>query len=332
MVVLILGGTVFLGRHVVEALLARGHDPVLFTRGLHGAELFPQCERITGDRTTDIHRIGDRRFDAVVDTSGYMPAAVRASAEFLKARAERYLFVSSVSVYRSDVESPQEDSPLDVLESDGSLEAFQVERYGGLKALCEAAARVQFGEGRTTVVRPGLIVGPHDPTDRFTYWPLRVGEGGAVLAPGDPSAFVQFIDARDLATWTVTLLERAVSGTFNAVSPPRTWTFESMLEACRVAARSHARFVWVSDAFLEEAGVEPWMGLPLWLPASAGAPGLQNALVARALETGLRCRPIEQTTRDTLEWARTRDAAHEPKAGISRARERELLQAWSDSR
>jgi 2'-hydroxyisoflavone reductase len=327
-----LGGTVFLGRHVVEALLARGHEPMLFTRGRRNPDLFPECERITGDRTTDLERIGARRFDAVVDTSGFLPAPVRDAAAYLAGRAERYVFVSSVSVYSAHVASPNEESELAALPAGVSSDEFAIEQYGALKALCEEAARTAFGSDRTIVVRPGLIVGPHDPTDRFTYWPCRLARGGDVLAPGRPDNPVQFVDVRDLATWMVSLLERPAAGTFDACAPRGAWTFDDVLRACRAAAQSDARLVWVEDAFLESAGIEPWMGLPLWLPPSAGAPGLLNVEASRAKQAGLVCRPLTETAFDTLQWAGAREPGHEWKAGIAPERESEVLAAWRERR
>jgi 2'-hydroxyisoflavone reductase len=326
--VLVLGGTIFLGRHAVEALRRRGHEVVLFTRGLHGVELFADLERITGDRSESLAALGDRSFDAVIDTSGYLPEAVRASARHFAGRANRYLFVSSVSAYETGLPGPiGEDAPEAELTAEMPRDP-RGEAYGPLKVLCEREVRASFGSQRSIVVRPGLIVGPHDPSDRFTYWPRRVAEGGDVLAPEPPEAPVQFVDARDLAEWFVTMLESGAAGTYNATSPADQFTFECVLAACRDATQSDARFVWVDPAFLEAEGVGPWMELPLWIPASLGEPGFYDVDVRRALASGLSIRRLDETVRDVLAWLRERPPP-EWKAGLAPERERALLSRWS---
>jgi len=322
--ILVFGGTIFAGRHIVEALLDRGHEPVLFHRGKSGAELFPGVERILGDREADLARLSERRFDAVVDPSGYVPHVVRASAELLAPRAGRYLFISSINAYAS-TENSVEGAPLARLPEGVSDAVYDEEYYGPLKALCEGAAREAFGAERTIVVRPGLIVGPYDPTDRYSYWPARMARGGEVLAPNSPADPVQFIDARDLAAWIVTLLESGAHGEFNAVSPRDAFTLGDVLEACRTAAANDARLTWVENAFLEAQGVGPWIELPLWIPPSLGIPGFFDIDVTRALDTGLRVRAPLETARDTLAWLRTRPADHVWAAGMTPEREAELL-------
>jgi len=319
-----LGGTIFAGRHIVEALLERGHEPVLFHRGRSGSELFPGVERSLGDRETDLARLGEQRFDAVVDPSGYLPHVVGTSAALLATRADRYLFISSINAYES-TERSVEGSPVAQLPDGVSDAVYDEQYYGPLKALCERAACEAFGADRTIVVRPGLIVGPYDPTDRYSYWPARMARGGQVLAPNSPDDPVQFIDARDLAAWIVTLLETQAQGEFNAVSPRDAFTLGDVLEACRAAAANDARLTWVENAFLEAQGVGPWMELPLWIPPSLGIPGFFNIDVSRALATGLRVRSPLETARDTLAWLRTRPADHVWSAGMTPQREAELL-------
>jgi 2'-hydroxyisoflavone reductase len=323
--VLVLGGTIFAGRHIVGALLQRGHEAVLFHRGRSGAELFAHCERILGDRATDLERIGARTFDAVVDPSGYLPRVVRASAHYLAGRAERYLFISSVNAYDSTCERFTETSPPAELPPDVSDDAYDDRYYGPLKALCERAAADAFGAERTIVVRPGLIVGPYDPTDRYSYWPARMARGGEVLAPNSPADPVQYVDARELAHWIVGLLETRAHGAYNAIFPEDAFTLGDVLEACREAAGSDAHLTWVGNAFLEANGVGPWMELPLWIPPSLGIPGFFKIDAARALATGLRVRSPLDTARDTLAWLRTRPADHRWAAGLSAERERALL-------
>ena len=324
--VLVLGGTGFLGRHVVEALLARGHEPTLFNRGRTRPGLFPGVERRTGDRDGDLDALAGGRWDAVVDTSGFVPRVVRASAELLEPLAGRYLFVSSVSAY-ADLSRPgtTEDAPTAELEEE--TEAYRGPAYGALKALSERAVRDVYGD-RATIVRPGLIVGPWDPTNRFTYWPVRIAAGGDALAPEPRDGAVQVIDARDLAEWCMTLLEDDRGGTFNAVGPEL--TLEGVLEECRRVAGSDARLRWTPAEWLAEQGVGEWMELPLWIVDPEFA-GMQRVDAARAVSAGLRFRPLAETIADTLAWARSGEGPADPPAGLDHDRERELLASLSSS-
>jgi nucleoside-diphosphate-sugar epimerase len=325
---LVLGGTVFLGRAVVESALAGGHEVTLFTRGRTNPGLFPDAERLRGDRDGDLRALEGRTWEAVVDTCGFVPRIVRQSAELLEAAVERYVFVSSVSAYADLSSPPDESAPLAQLEDADSEEVMR--DYGGLKAACERVVEDVFGD-RATIVRPGLIVGPHDPTGRFTYWPRRVAGGGAVLAPGPPEAPVQIIDVRDLGDWLVALAKRGPGGAFNAIGPSEPLTFGEMLEACRAATGSGAKLVWVDGERLVEAGVEPWSDLPLWLPGDEHA-GMLRTPVARAVAAGLRFRPLAVTIVDTLAWdaevggepPRQEDGRYKAQT-ISRERESELL-------
>ncbi|MBV8074633.1 MAG: epimerase [Candidatus Eremiobacteraeota bacterium] len=323
--ILVLGGTRFLGRHVVEALLARGgSEVVLFNRGRSNPDLFPQALTLLGeraDRRLDFGRAGE--IDAVVDLSGHLPGDVRRSAEATRG-AKTYCFISSVSVYANSAEPPDESTPVAHLAEGADPDTFSIENFGALKALCEDAVRETFGAERSLVIRPGLIVGPHDPTDRFTYWPVRVARGGDVLAPRDPELPVQFIDVRDLAAWIVAALAARLSGVYNATCAPGP-TLGELLERSRNVSGADARFVYLDEAFLEEAGVAPWSELPLWIPRSANEDGLMRTSVARALADGLRIRPLDETIAATLAWARERDPGWTWKAGLSAERERELL-------
>jgi 2'-hydroxyisoflavone reductase len=315
---LLLGGSRFLGRALADAALTRGHELTFFNRGLTNPGLYPGVERLTGDREGELEELRERTWDAVIDTCGYLPRPVRASVEAL-AGSGLYCFVSSVSVYADFSVPADETSPVAEL---GELSADEVtdESYGALKALCEDVVRETFGE-RSLVIRPGLIVGPHDPTGRFTYWPHRVARGGEVLAPGPPTRPTQVIDVRDLAEWTLSLCERSASGTYNAIHPGV--SFAELLDTCRAVSSSDARFTWVSDEFLLEQGVGEWMELPLWIadPALAAADRVD---VSRAVAAGLRFRPLGETVRATLELAATTETV-----GLARAREAELLRAWS---
>lgn len=335
MKILILGGTIFLGRHLVEAALVRGHEVTLFNRGQHNPELFPQVEKLHGDRDGGLAVLEGRRWDAAIDTCGYVPRIVRASAEMLARAVDHYTFISTISVY-ADPSQPDisEASPVGQLE-DETIEEVNGETYGPLKALCEQAAESAM-PGRVLNVRPGLIVGPHDPTDRFTYWPMRVARGGEVLLPDRPEMPVQIIDARDLAEWTIQMIDGDRTGVFNATAPVQPYAFQSIINACLQVAKetvgSHTAgwevsFTPVDEAFLVEAGVGPWMELPLWLPGDEEA-GIMAVDISRAIAAGLTFRPLVRTTVDTLTWAQGRPSDHQWRAGLKPERERELLRAW----
>ena len=270
--VLVLGGTVFLGRHVVDELLGHGARVTTFTRGAHPEPALPSVTRLHGDRTAALDALPRDGWDAVIDTCGFVPRVVSASAEHLQA-AGRYLFVSTISVYDTTQPAIDESSPL--ASPVPPTETVDAQSYGPLKVLCENAVADVFG-ARCAVVRPGLIVGPYDPTDRFTYWVERGARGGAMLLPAPPEAHVQFVDVRDVATFIVRALYAAYSGTYNVTSPPGTLTFATLPRPCRLAAAANARPVWVDPDFLESHGVEPWSDLPLWLPESLGERGMSN--------------------------------------------------------
>ncbi|MGD8584499.1 MAG: SDR family oxidoreductase [Chloroflexota bacterium] len=319
---LILGGTVFLGRHLVEAAIAREHEMTLFNRGQHNPELFPGAEKLRGDRDGDLNALRGREWDAVIDTCGYVPRVVAQSADLLVETVERYIFISSISVY-ADASRPgvNEDSPLLVPET--GTEEITGESYGPLKVACEQVVEQSF-PGRSLIIRPGLIVGPHDPTDRFTYWPVRLHRGGDVLAPAPRNAPVQVIDVRDLAEWIIRCIEEGTTGVLNATGPEHPLTMAEMLHLCREAIDSKARLRWLPADYLLAAGVEPWSDLPLWLADDETA-GLLATDVSRALATGLVFRPLSQTARDTLAWAHSRPAGHQWRAGLSAEREQALL-------
>ena len=320
MKLLVLGGTKFLGRAAVAAALDRGHEVTLFNRGETNPGLFPEAEKLRGDRTGDLSSLAGRRWDAVIDPSGYVPHVVRRSSEALRRSAGRYLFVSSISVYADLSSGPDEDSPradLGDMPADELLSAY--ENYGPLKALCEDAAWDVFGD-RATVVRPGLIVGPHDPTGRFTYWPHRVARGGELVVPAPPERTVQFVDVRDLGDWLVELLERDEDGAFNATRSGVPWS--ELIETARSVTRSDAEPVWVPDEFLRDHEVGEWMELPMWL-SDPDWVGMNQADVSRAEAAGLVHRPLEETVRGALDDAETTDDA-----GLKPDRERELIEAW----
>jgi 2'-hydroxyisoflavone reductase len=323
--VLVLGGTIFLGRHLVDAAVARGHDVTLFNRGHTNPALYPDVERLRGDRDGDLRALAGRRWDAAIDTSADLPRWVRASAGLLAERVDHYTFVSSCSVY-ADTSRPgvDETAPVQALADETVEPIVDAATYGALKALCEREAEGAFA-GRALVARPGLIVGPHDDSGRFTYWVHRIAGGGDVLAPEPRSQPVQLIDARDLAEWTVEMAEARATGVYNATGPTVPITIEELLRAIVDATSSDARLVWVGEDFLVREGVEPWTHLPLWL-APETYPELAGFLsvdVSRAVGAGLRFRALAETIGATLEHATpTRDA------GLSAKREADLLAAW----
>jgi 2'-hydroxyisoflavone reductase len=320
MKLLVLGGTKFLGRATVEAALARGHDVTLFNRGHTNAELFPEVEKLHGDREHNLSPLAGRTWDAVVDPSGYVPGVVRASAEQLVDSTGFYLFVSSVSVYADRSGTMVEENALESLgdlPADRLLEDYS--NYGALKAVSEKTVAETYPDAHANV-RPGLVVGPHDPTGRFTYWPHRVARGGDVAAPAPPDDRVQFIDVRDLAQWMVEVCERREGGAFNAVNEGIPWA--ELLETCRKVSHSDARFVWIDGQFLLDQDIEQWMGLPMWIEDDEDK-GLHRVDVSRATGAGLTFRPLEETIQATVELAEPTDAA-----GLSPEREAQLLQAW----
>jgi 2'-hydroxyisoflavone reductase len=322
MKLLVLGGTKFLGRAAVEAALARGDEVTLFNRGETNPELFPEVEKLRGDRDGDLSALEGREWDAVIDPSGFVPRLVRASAEALRGSVGHYLFVSSASVYAEPyVAGFDESAP--TLEPEWESEEV-LAHYGELKEACEEVVSEVF-PGAHTNVRAGLIVGPHDASGRFTYWPMRIAAGGEVLAPGSPDGSTQFIDVRDLGAWLVTACAERAVGPFNATGEPV--TFGEVLAACP----GDAKITWVDEAFLLEHEVGPWMELPLWIPGEEQA--FLQMSVARARAAGLETRPLAETARDTLAWAQETGAALTTEApygtaGLDPAKEAELLDAW----
>jgi 2'-hydroxyisoflavone reductase len=317
---LVLGGTKFLGRAAVETALAAGHEVTTFTRGRTNPELFPEAERLRGDLTGDLDLLAGRSWDAVIDLDPtQLPRHALRRAEALRESVGHYVFVSTISVYADLSEPVGEGSPvLDPPEPEP--EAFGVELYGGLKVGSERAVLEVFGD-RAAIVRPGLIVGPHDPSDRFTYWPVRLAAGGDALAPGSADAPLQLVDARDLAAWLVRVAVERTSGVFNATGPAEPLTLGETLERVNAAVGGTARLVWTDEQRVLDAGVQPWMELPLWLPGTE-ADNLMRADVSRAVAAGLAFRPLEETARDTLAWAQ--EAGPQAKT-MDRAREREIL-------
>lgn len=350
--ILVLGGTGFLGPHFVEAARANGHALTLFNRGKSNptrfsGEEFRDIEQLQGDRKADMAALqGDRRWDAVLDTSAYIPADVTRSAKLLASRVRQYLIVSTISVYaKTDTPGQDETAPLATL-ADPTVTEVTGESYGGLKALCEKAAEAEM-PGRTTVVRPGLIVGPGDTTDRFTYWPARADRGGEILAPGSAQDPTQFIDVRDLAEFLLLTLEQRHIGTYNADAREGAITMGALLTACQAVSKRmntiqcvrapcpqppghDSTLTWVPADFLEAQNVAPWQDMPVWIPAQGDHKGFGRISTQRARAIGLKYRPIETTVTDTLTYWRElpEERRATPKAGLTPAREAEVLKAW----
>ncbi|BAV99315.1 NAD-dependent epimerase/dehydratase family protein [Lysobacter enzymogenes] len=331
---LVLGGTGFLGPHFVEAARKRGHTLTLFNRGKTNPDKFSgedyrDIEQLHGDRKTDLSALaGERQWDAVLDTSAYIPADVTRSAKLLAPKIKQYVLVSTISVYAKNDVPSDENSPLAVL-ADPTVDKVSNETYGGLKALCEKAAEAEL-PGRTTVVRPGLIVGPGDNSDRFTYWPARADRGGEILGPGSAQDPTQFIDVRDLAAFLLTTIERGQFGIYNADGEPGTLTMGALLRESQRASGKKSSVTWVPADFLEAQKVSAWGDMPAWIPARGEYAGFGRTSVSKARAAGLTYRPLRETVRDTLAWWRKlpEERRAKPKAGLSAQREGEVLAAW----
>lgn len=324
MKLLILGGTVFLGRHLVEAALARGHEVTLFNRGQHYPELFPHVEKLRGDRSGDLSALRGRHWDAVIDTSGYLPRIVHASAAMLANAVDHYIFISSISVYADfSTLGMEEHAPVSKLE-DENEEEITDETYGALKALCEQAAEAVLPD-RVLNIRPGLIVGPDDPTDRFTYWPYRVAQGGEMLAPGRPDQQTQFIDVRDLAAWIVGMVEAGKTGVYNATGPDYILTMGQFLAECQAETRNPIRLTWVGDAFAMDM-MEQGVNWQPWAPDTYA--GVRAVNCTKAFADGLTFRPLADTIRDTLTWKAGHPLDAERRSGLKPEQEAQLLQDW----
>lgn len=334
---LILGGTTFLGRHLVEAARSGGHDVTLFNRGQTNPDLYPELHTIIGDRDGNLDALEGRMWDTVIDTSGRLPRLVKASATLLADACDQYIFLSSVSVYSErDAKDIGEDAPLAQLANEESEDV--VADYAALKVLCEREVTAAMS-GRALNVRAGLLVGPYDNTARFTYWPWRIAQGGEVLAPGKPARTIQLIHARDLADWLTHAAEERLTGTLNATGPEHPLTMGDFLDACRQVTSSTAQFTWVDEDFLLDHEVIAFTELPLWLRQASE--GMLAVNIQKARAAGLRSRPIEDTIRETFGWHAKLCAEGdgrscglyrvEGKAGLNPQRERSLLEIWHAS-
>jgi 2'-hydroxyisoflavone reductase len=332
--ILILGGTGFTGPYQVRYALSRGHEVTTFNRGkTHPGELPNEVEQLVGDRNGKLDALKDRQWDVAIDNPTTLPAWVRDAAQVLKGKVERYVFVSTISVYADTSKGVDETAPL--AKYDGSdpfretLEAMKAsgyKTYGPLKALSEQEAEKWF-PGKTLIVRPGLIVGPRDETDRFTYWPVRIDRGGEVLTPGTPNDPVQLIDARDLAEWTIRMVENRETGIYNATGPAKPLGIGEMLDRIKGALDSKAKFIWAPADFLKAQKIEAWSDMPVW---TGDESGMARTSISRALAKGLTFRPLADTARDTFAWfkSQSQDRQSHLKAGLTPEREAEVLAAW----
>ena len=330
--ILILGGTGFIGPNQVRYAVARGHKVTVFNRGKTNPGTLPAgVEQLVGDRNGNLEALKDRKWDAVIDNPTTLPRWVRTAGEVLKGNANQYLFISTLSVYADNSQPNMDETAATATLADPNVEQVTGETYGGLKALAEKEAEKAF-PGKTTIVRPGLIVGPGDNTDRFTYWPVRIARGGEVLAPGNPTDRVQIIDARDLGEWTIRLLEQKAYGTFNAVGPITPFSMAELLYGIRavVSGSTPVSFTWVPASFLEEQKVAPWSDMPVWIPAEGEYAGFGQRSNKRAVAAGLTFRPLADTAKATLDYHESRTAERKAKlrAGVTAEREKEVLAAW----
>jgi len=332
--ILILGGTGFTGPAQVRYALGRGHKVTTFNRGkTHPGELPSDVEQLVGDRNGKLDALKDRQWDVAIDNPTTLPAWVRDAAQILKGNVDRYVFISTISVYADTSKGVDESAPLQKYEgADAFKETLEAMRasgyktYGPLKALSEKEAEKWF-PGKVLIIRPGLIVGPGDETDRFTYWPVRIERGGDVLAPGAPTDPVQFIDARDLAEWTIRMVESRETGTYNATGPAKPLGIGDMLGKIKDALSANANFTWANAEFLKEQKVQAWSDMPVW---AGDELGLARTKIGGALTKGLTFRPLADTARDTLAWfkSQSQDRQSHLKAGLAPEREAEVLAAW----
>lgn len=322
--ILILGGTSFLGPHLVEELQKHGHEVTVFNRGMQNASFLNKVEILQGNRDGDLNALNNRWWDAIIDTSGHLPRLVEDSSKLLEKATAHYTFISTIGVYENfHTFNIDESYPLAKLE-DETNEAINEKTYGALKAACERVVERYF-PNNSLVIRPGLIVGPRDPTNRFAYWPLRILDGGEVLAPGTPKQNLQFIDARDLAKWIVAMVEGQQTGFYNATSS--TLSFEKLLKTCMQISKKTTSLTWVSEDFLIDHGVQDWTELPLWLSYRRNMPGFLNVNPQRAIQAGLSFRPLTETISAIIDWEK-QNRKDVVKIGLDRIKEQDLLTLW----
>jgi 2'-hydroxyisoflavone reductase len=337
--ILILGGTGFTGPEQVEYAIQRGHSVTLINRNKTRPDFFKgRVEQLIGDMNGDMSALKGKKFDVVIDNPTTLPAWVRNVAQYMEGNTDHYIFISTISVYPDNSKPGADESdgltPLpEGLDPYAAAPADAGRYYGALKSFSEKEVEKHY-PGKNTIIRPGLIVGPLDRSDRFTYWPYRIDKGGEVMAPGTPNDPVQFIDARDIAEWTIRMAENKTPGVYNATGPKSPMTLGEMLEGIKKAINSNATFTWVPAEFLQEQKIRPWSNMPVWIPPVGDTAGFMRRSIAKAQSKGLTYRPLEVTARDTLAWNKTRPEADLQKlaagatAGISAEREKQVLDAW----
>lgn len=340
--ILIIGGTGFTGPEQVEYALARGHEITLFNRNRTGPDMFKgKVNQLIGDLNSDTSALQGKKFDVVIDNPTTLPAWVRNVAQYVRGNTGHYIFISTVSVYAENG-TPNADEAAATLPMSEGLDPYTLDRqdagrhYGELKARSELEVQQQYGD-RFTIIRPGLIVGPLDPTDRFTYWPVRVDRGGEVLAPNSPDDPTQFIDSRDIAEWTIRMAEmgpKDAGGIYNATGPRPPLTMGGFLNGLKPITTTKSQFTWVPADFLKAQNIRGWRDMPTWVAPTPQTAGFSKRNIDRALAKGLTFRKLEVTARDTLAWHKTRPQADQKKladgatSGISAQREAEVLAAW----
>lgn len=326
---LVLGGTGFIGPHMVREALRRGHEVTLFNRGRTNDDLFPDLETLIGDRNGQLDALSGHTWDAVIDNSGYVPRHVADSARLLAPSANHYVYISTVSVYASLAEPVDENAPLAVMD-DESVEEVTNETYGPMKALCEKRAAAEFGEDRLTILRPTYICGPGDRTDRYTWWPVRTMRGGEMIWPGTPDDLIQIIDVRDLASFTIDAVERHFTGTYNTVTPAGEFSMGDLLGDCLAVTAANMTPVWMDYGFLSAQDTGTGNAFPIWSPPLPEYAGDAKVSGARARAQGLVNRPTRETARDTVEWWRAQpaDRTKTMRAGLTPEIEAALFAAW----
>jgi len=324
MKLLILGGTQFVGRYMVESALKAEHEVTIFNRGKTNQHLFPAIDKRVGDRNGDLSSLEEGEWDAVIDVSGYVPSQVKATTELLKGRVKHYTLISTVSVYSDFTNGPAVVGETKLAEMTEETEEINGSTYGPLKQKCEEIVKEAFGD-QSLCIRPGLIVGPDDPTDRYTYWVYRVGKGGTVAAPGEPTREIQWIDVRDLSEWTIRMIEKQATGTFNAAGLATNPTMEEYLNTVKKVTNSDAEIEWISDEILTNHEVSPFVEVPFWIPKNDTHPdGFILADATEAIKQGLTFRTPEETISDTFVWQLARKN-HQWKAGLSEEKEKTIL-------
>lgn len=329
--ILVLGGTGFIGPHMVREALRRGHDVTLFNRGKTNNKLFPDLVSLIGDRDNGLDALMGGKWDAVVDNSGYVPRHVADSARLLSPSISHYLFISSISAYASFAEANHENSPLAIM-PDETVEEVTGETYGPMKALCEQRAAAEIGGDRLTILRPTYICGPGDHTDRFSYWPVRTMKGGEMLWPGTPHDKTQIIDVRDLANFVVDAVEQRITGTFNTVTPAGSYSMGDLLADSMAVTGTEVNPTWVSAEFIERHSLSEGRSIPIWASPSGEYAGVAFVNGERAAAKGLRNRPVKETARDLISWWKTlpEHRTQNIRAGLSADREAEMLARWRE--